>query len=60
MGRKIGAEFQGDGKTKFVVWAPFKDKMEVIFKNGTSESLQRTSRGILGSRNKKCNTWNII
>ena len=45
MGRKIGAEMQIDGSIKFIVWAPFKDKMEVVIKNGTSYSLHKSSMG---------------
>lgn len=45
MRRKIGAKIKNDGKTQFIVWAPFKNKMEVVIKNGISISLQKTTRG---------------
>src|SRR5690606_16912358 len=45
MRRKIGAEYLGDESARFIVWAPFSDKMEVIFKNGPVKSLHKTSNG---------------
>lgn len=45
MRRKIGAEIQKNGKTRFLVWAPFKEKVEVVIKGGSTKTLHRTSRG---------------
>lgn len=42
---KIGAEYLGNERTRFKVWAPFKDKMEVVIRNGPTRSLQITSQG---------------
>lgn len=45
MRRKIGAEIQENGFTKFTVWAPFTEKMVVVLKDGATHSLYRTSHG---------------
>lgn len=45
MRRKIGAEYLGDNRSRFIVWAPFKEKMEVVIKDGPIKSLNKTSHG---------------
>ena len=45
MRKKVGAEFLGINRTKFTVWAPFKNKVEVLFKDGRREPLLKDSHG---------------
>lgn len=45
MRRKIGAEYLGNDKTQFTIWAPFKDKLEVIIKDGPVINLPKSSNG---------------
>lgn len=45
MRRKIGAEYLGNDKTHFTIWAPFKDKLEVIIKDGPVINLPKSSNG---------------
>lgn len=45
MRRKIGAEYLGEAKARFLIWAPFKNKMEVIIKDGPVKALRKTSNG---------------
>ncbi|MEP6260529.1 MAG: malto-oligosyltrehalose trehalohydrolase [Gillisia sp.] len=45
MRKKVGAEFLGNNRTKFTVWAPFKKKVEVLFKDGRRETLLKDSHG---------------
>ena len=45
MRRKVGADYLGSNRTKFTVWAPLKDKVEVLFKDGRREPLLKDSHG---------------
>ncbi|CAM4132916.1 malto-oligosyltrehalose trehalohydrolase [Gillisia limnaea] len=45
MRRKIGAEYNSKDKTTFTVWAPLKNKVEVIFKDRPSVALTKDRLG---------------
>lgn len=37
--RNVGAHYMGNGQTGFTVWAPFREKVEVVFKSGKYPAL---------------------
>lgn len=45
MRRKIGAEYNGNDRTTFTVWAPLKKSVEVVFKDKPFVSLTKDSLG---------------
>lgn len=45
MRRQTGAEYLNGDKVKFSVWAPSKDKVEVVIKDGPSVPLVKDSKG---------------
>lgn len=45
MRKKVGAQFLGNNRTKFTVWAPSKNKVEVLFKDGRREPLLKDTLG---------------
>lgn len=45
MSRQIGAEYLKDNEVKFSVWAPFKDNVEVVIKDGPSVPLVKDNKG---------------
>lgn len=45
MRKKVGANYLGNNKTKFVIWAPFKNKVGVVFRDGRNEELLKVDYG---------------
>ncbi len=45
MEKKVGAIYLGNNRTKFTVWAPFKNKVEVVFEDGRREQLLKDTHG---------------
>lgn len=45
MRRKIGAEYLGNNKTKFTVWAPLKKNVEILLKDGNTFTLEKDLKG---------------
>ena len=45
MRKKVGADFLGNNRTKFTVWAPLKNKVEVLFEDGRKDPLLKDTHG---------------
>lgn len=45
MSKQVGAEYMNGDKVKFAVWAPFKENVEVVIKDGSSVPLVRDPNG---------------
>lgn len=45
MRKKVGAKYLGNNKTKFVIWAPFKNKVKLVFREGRTEQLLKVDHG---------------
>ncbi len=45
MRRKIGSEYIGDDITRFVVWAPFKEEVQVVLKDREDVILKKNAHG---------------